>query len=286
MFVASRRRASRRCRRLRAPACRACRFPRRRTSTPDRWRARADGRCRVGLCQGQSERRLLQGHRHREAAQPEVARTWSSRSTCRWRGIAVCCRWAAAATTARWSPGSAGFTLQPANVDNPLKQGFVTLGTDGGHKSTAGFDGRFALDDEALRNFGKESVKKGHDVAIEIIKKAYGRAPERSYFIGGSQGGHEALDAAARYSRRLRRRRRALPGLQRHAASPGIAQCRPRGVRGRRRGVDQSGEDEADHRRRLREVRRPRRREGRHHQPRQGVQYRVRREDAALRQRN
>ena len=95
--------------------------------------------------------------------------------------------------------GLGPFTLQPSNVDNALKQGFVTLGTDGGHKSTQGFDGSFALDDEALRNFGKESVKKGHDVASEIIKKAYGRARERSYFIGGSQGGHEALDAAARY---------------------------------------------------------------------------------------
>jgi feruloyl esterase len=95
--------------------------------------------------------------------------------------------------------GLGGFTLQPANMANPLKQGFVTVGTDGGHKSAAGFDGSFAMDDEALRNFGRESVKKGHDVAIEIIKKAYGRAPERSYFIGGSQGGHEALDAAARY---------------------------------------------------------------------------------------
>ena len=95
--------------------------------------------------------------------------------------------------------GLAGFTLQPANVDNPLKQGFVTIGTDGGHKSPRGFDGSFAMDDEALRNFGKESVKKGHDAAKEIIRKAYGRAPERSYFIGGSQGGHEALDAAARY---------------------------------------------------------------------------------------
>jgi feruloyl esterase len=96
--------------------------------------------------------------------------------------------------------GLAGFTLQPTTVENPLKQGFVTLGTDGGHKATAGFDGRFALDDEALRNFGKESVKKGHDAALAIIKKAYGRAAERFYFIGGSQGGHEALDAAARYS--------------------------------------------------------------------------------------
>src|SRR5581483_11503420 len=40
---------------------------------------------------------------------------------------------------------------------------------------------------------------KTHDVAVAIIRKAYGRAPRRFYFIGGSQGGHEALDAAARY---------------------------------------------------------------------------------------
>lgn len=97
--------------------------------------------------------------------------------------------------------GLAGFTLQPATVENPLKQGFVTVGTDGGHKAGAGFDGRFALDDEALLNFGKASVKKAHDVAIAIITKAYGRGPDRFYFIGGSQGGHEALDAAARYPR-------------------------------------------------------------------------------------
>jgi feruloyl esterase len=95
--------------------------------------------------------------------------------------------------------GLGGFTLQPANVENPLKQGFITVGTDGGHQSPPGFNGSFGTDDEALRNFGRESVKKGHDAAMEIIKKAYGRAPERWYFIGGSQGGHEALDAAARY---------------------------------------------------------------------------------------
>ena len=29
--------------------------------------------------------------------------------------------------------GLGAFTLQPANVDNPLKQGFVTVGTDGGN---------------------------------------------------------------------------------------------------------------------------------------------------------
>lgn len=95
--------------------------------------------------------------------------------------------------------GLGPFTMQPANVDNPLKQGFVTLGSDGGHEGGRGFDGRFGLDDEALLNFGKQSVKKTHDTAVAVIEKAYGHAPKRFYFIGGSQGGHEALDAAARY---------------------------------------------------------------------------------------
>jgi feruloyl esterase len=95
--------------------------------------------------------------------------------------------------------GLTAFTLQPPNTPTPLQRGYITLGSDGGHKGGPGFDGTFGLDDEALINYGKQSVKKTHDVAMAIIRKAYGRAPERFYFIGGSQGGHEALDAAARY---------------------------------------------------------------------------------------
>ncbi|MFO1427403.1 MAG: tannase/feruloyl esterase family alpha/beta hydrolase [Steroidobacteraceae bacterium] len=95
--------------------------------------------------------------------------------------------------------GLGAFVMQPAGVPNALAQGYVTLGSDGGHQSGPGFDGRFGLDDEALLNYGNQSVKKTHDVAVAIVRAAYGRAPERFYFIGGSQGGHEALDAAARY---------------------------------------------------------------------------------------
>ena len=93
--------------------------------------------------------------------------------------------------------GPAG--LQPANVPNPLKQGYVTAGGDGGHKGSAPFDGSFGANDEALANYGKQSVKKVHDVAIALVQARYGSAPRRFYFIGNSQGGHEALDAAARY---------------------------------------------------------------------------------------
>lgn len=95
--------------------------------------------------------------------------------------------------------GLTPYTSELPTSDTPLKQGYVTLGSDGGHKGKPGFDGSFGLDDEALINYGKESVKKAHDAAMAVIKKAYGSAPARFYFIGGSQGGHEALDAAARY---------------------------------------------------------------------------------------
>jgi pimeloyl-ACP methyl ester carboxylesterase len=90
-------------------------------------------------------------------------------------------------------------SMQSPDIAAPLQQGYVTLGSDGGHQGGLGFDGRFGLNDEALLNYGQQSVKKTHDVAIAIVKSRYGRFPKRSYFIGGSQGGHEALDAAARY---------------------------------------------------------------------------------------
>ena len=95
--------------------------------------------------------------------------------------------------------GLGAYTLQPGGQETALKKGYVTLGSNGGHRGGQGFDGTFGLDDEALANYGKQSVKKTHDVAVAIVKKAYGRGPDRFYFIGGSQGGHEALDAAARY---------------------------------------------------------------------------------------
>jgi feruloyl esterase len=96
--------------------------------------------------------------------------------------------------------GTGTFTAQAIGTPNALARGYVTLGSDGGHKGNGPFDGRFALDDEALLNYGQQSVKKAHDVAAQIIRRRYAASPRRFYFIGGSQGGHEALDAAARYA--------------------------------------------------------------------------------------
>ena len=95
--------------------------------------------------------------------------------------------------------GLGQYSAQPVGEAAPIDQGYVTLGSDGGHQGGPGFDGTFGLDDEALLNYGQQSVKKTHDAAMVIIAAAYWKKPSYFYFAGGSQGGHEALDAAARY---------------------------------------------------------------------------------------
>ncbi|MDQ6881923.1 MAG: tannase/feruloyl esterase family alpha/beta hydrolase, partial [Pseudomonadota bacterium] len=57
----------------------------------------------------------------------------------------------------------------------------------------------FALNDEALANFAHASYKKVRDVSVELMKRRYGRVPLRSYFMGSSEGGREALTMAQRY---------------------------------------------------------------------------------------
>ncbi len=48
-------------------------------------------------------------------------------------------------------------------------------------------------------NYGTQSIKKTHDVAMALMKSAYKKAPRYFYFVGFSQGGHEAINAAGLY---------------------------------------------------------------------------------------
>ena len=96
--------------------------------------------------------------------------------------------------------GLGHYAKQPASEETPLARGYVTLGSDSGHKSRLpGFDGSFFLYEEALRNYGHEQIKKTHDVAMHLVQARYGTASQYNYIIGGSQGGHEAFDAVQRY---------------------------------------------------------------------------------------
>jgi hypothetical protein len=93
-------------------------------------------------------------------------------------------------------PGFAPIGAMPAN---PLARGFATYGSDAGHQAQGPFDARFGHDPEALENYAGAAVKRVHDAATAVIRTWYAKAPARTYFIGGSKGGHEGLVAAQRY---------------------------------------------------------------------------------------
>jgi Tannase and feruloyl esterase len=96
-----------------------------------------------------------------------------------------------------------GLGLVPAarfDLPSPLGQGYVTVGTDSGHQNKPGEPPQaFALNDEALVNFAHASYKKVRDVSVDLMFRAYGRKPDKLYFVGSSEGGREGLTMAQRY---------------------------------------------------------------------------------------
>lgn len=94
-----------------------------------------------------------------------------------------------------------GLGLVPAarfDKPSPLAQGFVTFGTDSGHGVTPAIQA-FALNDEAFANFAHASYKKVRDVMATVVQRAYGRAPDKVYYFGSSEGGREGMTMAQRY---------------------------------------------------------------------------------------
>jgi hypothetical protein len=86
----------------------------------------------------------------------------------------------------------------PVAGATPLAAGYVTLGSDSGHKGQVA-DGSFALNNEALVNFGGDQLKKTRDAAVRLMRARYGRAAKRFYIAGSSQGGHEVFLAVQRW---------------------------------------------------------------------------------------
>jgi hypothetical protein len=98
-----------------------------------------------------------------------------------------------------------------AGAGSILTKGFAIYGSDGGHQS-AGVGGQnkplatgpttgdeWALNEEAVKNLAYMQMKKTHDAAMVIMERVYGKRPAYNYYVGGSQGGREALTVAQRY---------------------------------------------------------------------------------------
>jgi hypothetical protein len=92
--------------------------------------------------------------------------------------------------------GTGNVAAGPTNQPTPLGRGYATFGSDSGHQANAfgTRDGSFGANDEALRNFAGDALKKTRDVAVTIIKARYATGNiARTYFAGNSTGGREAL---------------------------------------------------------------------------------------------
>lgn len=92
--------------------------------------------------------------------------------------------------------GSPISQAMPPDASYPIAQGYAMFGGDSGHQGD-GTD--WTLNDEAWLNFGHAALKKTRDAAFALVRALYATAPERSYFMGQSQGGREALEVAQRY---------------------------------------------------------------------------------------
>ena len=93
--------------------------------------------------------------------------------------------------------GLANVPAGPTDKPTPLARGYATFGSDSGHQANANGsrDGTFGMNDEALKNFASDAIKKTRDAAINIIQTRYAARLQKTYFAGGSTGGREALFA-------------------------------------------------------------------------------------------
>lgn len=82
-------------------------------------------------------------------------------------------------------------------LTHALYQGFAVLSSDAGHSGSAP---DFGVDPQARLDYGYQAVGKLTPMAKSVIQAAYGKAPDRSYFGGCSNGGRHALVTASRYA--------------------------------------------------------------------------------------
>ena len=103
----------------------------------------------------------------------------------------------------RESDGRRNTVLGDKGQPTPLARGYATFGSDSGHHKhylllpdifNLG-NAHFGLNEEERKNFTSDGIKKTHDVAVVLIQAHYGTSPTRMYFIGGSEGGREAMKA-------------------------------------------------------------------------------------------
>jgi hypothetical protein len=95
--------------------------------------------------------------------------------------------------------GFAGSVVNVAMMYGPVQSGYATVGTDTGHQAHP-LDASWALNNmERVVNFGHQAVHRTAVTAKALIEAHYRQDISRSYFVGCSRGGGQALMEAQRY---------------------------------------------------------------------------------------
>jgi hypothetical protein len=82
-----------------------------------------------------------------------------------------------------------------------LERGFAVVRTNGGHISpdNNSLDGNWATDQQARIDFGYAAFDRVTIAAKRIVAEYYGKPAERSYFVGCSNGGRQAMLATQKF---------------------------------------------------------------------------------------
>ena len=80
--------------------------------------------------------------------------------------------------------------------DTGLQRGFAVVTTDAGHQ---GGTPEFGLDPVARVDHAYAAHERTATIALAIVARYYGRAPDRKYFVGCSGGGRQGMMFAQRY---------------------------------------------------------------------------------------
>jgi feruloyl esterase len=97
--------------------------------------------------------------------------------------------------------GGGGFvgSVQNAARDS-VNKGYATVGTDTGHQYAPGYLATWALTNlEAQVNFGYLAVHRTAETAKALIRAYYGKDASKSYFVGCSRGGGQAMMESQRF---------------------------------------------------------------------------------------
>ncbi|MEO5924248.1 MAG: tannase/feruloyl esterase family alpha/beta hydrolase [Bryobacteraceae bacterium] len=101
--------------------------------------------------------------------------------------------------------GAALGSLQGGQPSNALTLGYAVVSQDSGHDNAANNDPArngnvtFGLDPQARNDFGYNSYDLVAQTAKALIQTFYGRAPQRSYYVGCSEGGREGMVVSQRF---------------------------------------------------------------------------------------